>query len=136
MSHWHRSPSSISVATMLRRAKLRFILDDGLAAQLLSCLPRGAHTLRSLGFAQHPSREDVVALCHQNHGILVTADPAYAPLLIHDHKSSWGILLLPANKAVQLDRVRRLFAGIRPSVDRMVAEWMNASLSASQRQSG
>jgi hypothetical protein len=107
---------------MLRRAKLRFILDDGLPAQLLSCLPEGAHTLRSLGFAQRPSREDLVALCRQKHGILVTADAACTSLLIHDHKSSWGILLLSANKAVQLDVVRRIFAGtlaIRPSVERM-----------------
>jgi hypothetical protein len=82
MSHWHRSPRSISVGTMLLRAKLRFILDDGLPAQLLSCLPASAHTLRSLGLAQRPSREDLVALCHQNHEMLVTADPAYACLLI------------------------------------------------------
>lgn len=63
-----------------------------------------------------------MATCHQNHGMLVTADPAYSSLLIHDRKSSWGILLLPANKAVQLDLVRRFFAGslaIRPSVERM-----------------
>ena len=86
---------------MLRRSKLRFILDDGLPAQLLPCLPEeGTQTLRSLVFAQRPSREDLVALCQKKHGMLVTADPAYVSLLIHDYKSSWGILLLPENKAV------------------------------------
>jgi hypothetical protein len=122
MSHWHRAPRSISVGTMIRRAKLRFILDDGLPAQLLPCLPEGAHTLRFLGFPQRPSREDLVALCQKKHGMLVTADPAFVSLLIQDSKSSWGILLMPASKAVQLDVVRRLFAGtlaIRPSVERM-----------------
>ena len=63
-----------------------------------------------------------MALCQKKHGMLVTADPAFVSMLIQDSKSSWGILLLPASKAVQLDVVRRLFDGtlaIRPSVERM-----------------
>lgn len=121
MSHWHRAARSISVGTMLRRAKLRFILDDGLPVQL-PCLPEGAHTLRSLGFAQRPSREDLVALCQKKHGMLVTADPEIAQLLGLDSKAPWGVLLLSNIESDQIELLRRFFTGklsVRPSVERM-----------------
>src|SRR5437773_8458359 len=40
MSHRHRSPRSISVGTMVRPAKLRFILDEWLTCAIVVVLPR------------------------------------------------------------------------------------------------
>jgi hypothetical protein len=122
MSHWHRAPRAFSVKALLLRKKLNFIVDHGVAVDLATYLPPGTLIPDPSSRDQQPSRQELLKLCRQKQGVLITADPAYVSLLIQDSKSSWGILLLPASKAVQVNVVRRLFAGtlaIRPSVERM-----------------
>lgn len=122
MSHWHRLPRASSVKALLLRSKLRFILDRGFSVKLAAYFPEGTHSPYSLGLAQQPSSQEVLKLCQEKHGILVTANAEYASLLSLDRKTSWGVLLLPNNEAVQLDIVRRLFVGnlvFRPSVERI-----------------
>jgi len=73
-------------------------------------------------FAKHNRVRKCPRSCQQKHGILVTADSAYVPLLTLDHKTSWGVLLLSDVESAELDVVRRLFArnlAFRPSVERM-----------------
>ena len=90
MSNWYRIPRPVSIGTLLFRMKRDVILDDGMSQDLPRYLPDGTHRLREFGDPKRLCHKDVVHICQQKHGILVTTDVEYALLLNADSKDPWG----------------------------------------------
>ena len=95
MTHWYRLPSPVSVAKLLFHRKQDFVIDLGLSLGLKKCLPEGARFLRDIPESESLSRQQVIQLCREKHGILMTSDEEYTSVLRIDVKGAWGIILLP-----------------------------------------
>jgi hypothetical protein len=119
MSHWYRSPSSFSLAKLLRHRS--FILDPTVSGDLMSCFPDGVFACQPADLVLELSRPKLVRMCHTRHSVLITADREFVPLLSVETKQPWGLLLLPRQPESHGDVLQRLFAGrivFRPSVER------------------
>jgi hypothetical protein len=77
MTHWYRLPSPMSVARLLFHRKQHFIVDRGMSLDLNSCLPAGTRFLQDLPGSDALSRQQVIQLCHEKHGVLVTTAHAW-----------------------------------------------------------
>jgi hypothetical protein len=85
----------VSVEKLLFHRKQHFVIDLGLSLGLKKCLPEGARFLRDIPESESLSCQQVIQLCREKHGILVTSDEEYTSVLRIDVKGAWGIILLP-----------------------------------------
>lgn len=111
MTHWYRLPSPVSVAKLLFHRKQQFIIDRGLSPDLRRSLPEGAQFLDDVPEAELPSRDQVIQLCREKHGILVTSNEEYTPALRVDARGTWGIILLPTDVESQIRLWRKMASG-------------------------
>jgi hypothetical protein len=111
MTHWYRLPSPVSVAKLLFHRKQHFIVDRGLSHDLKKCLPEGARFLQDIPESEPLSRQQVIQLCNEKHGVLVTCDEEYTSALRIDVKGAWGIILLPRDVESQARLWRKMSSG-------------------------
>lgn len=111
MTHWYRLPSQVSVAKLLFNRKQQFIVNRGLPPELKRSLPVDARFLDDIPEADSPSREEVIELCREKHGILVTCDEDYTSPLRIDARGAWGVILLPSDVESQIRHWRRMASG-------------------------
>lgn len=122
MTHWYRLPSPMPVAKLLFHRKQQFIIDCGLSCDLRKCLPEGTRFLQDLPESEALSRQQVIQLCNEKHGVLVTCDEEYASALRIDGRGTWGMILLPSDFESQLRVWRRMSSGsltFRPTNESM-----------------
>ena len=112
MTHWYRLPGQMSVAKLLFHRKQHFIVDRGLSHDLKKCMLEGARICSNIPESEELSRQQVIQLCKEKHGVLVTSDEEYASALRIDVKGAWGIILLPRDVESQARLWREMSLGI------------------------
>ena len=96
---------------LLFHRKQHFIVDRGLSHDLKKCLPEGTRFLQDIPESEALSRQQVIQLCHEKHGVLVTCDEEYTSALRIDVKGAWGII--PAHLSeLSADSTRGLVPGL------------------------
>jgi hypothetical protein len=122
MSHWHRIPRAISVRSLVQRCAKCILLDRSVEFSVgnLKALSKDILTIYAMDPTEKLSRAQIVRLCQEMHGLLLTADIGVLPALITEGGAPWGVLLLPHGDAVQADTLQRLTANqlvVKPSID-------------------
>lgn len=122
MSHWHRAPRAISVRSLVQRCAKCILLDRSVeySVENLKALSKDIQTIYAMDPEEKLSRAQIVRLCQEMHGLLLTADIEVIPALFTEGGAPWGVLLLSHRDAVQADTLQRLVANkltARPSID-------------------
>jgi hypothetical protein len=125
MSHWYRAPRPISLRDLVRRSGEELVLDRGLDVPLdiMQALSKKIHPIQELSSREELSRKEIVRLCQEVHGLLLTTDGNVIPLLISEADAPWGAVLLPDSENAQVNVLRRLSAdelSARPSIDAQI----------------
>ena len=122
MSHWHRTPRAISVRSLVQRCAKCILLDRSVEVSVgnLKALSKDIQTIYAMDPAEKLSCAQIVRLCQEMHGLLLTADIGALPALTTEGGVPWGVLLLSHEDAVQEDTLHRLTADqlvVKPSID-------------------
>ncbi len=99
------------VTKLLFHRKQQFIVDRGLSHDLKRCLPEGARILQEIPESEALSRQQVIQLCSERRGALVTCDEEYTSALRIDVRGPWGIILLPSDVEPQIRAWRKMSSG-------------------------
>jgi hypothetical protein len=111
MTHWYRLPSPMSIAKLLFHRRQCFIVDRGLSHDLKRSLPEGTRFLQDIPESEARSCQQVIQLCREKHGVLVTCNEEYTSALRLDVKGAWGIILLPSDMESQIRLWRKMASG-------------------------
>ena len=122
MSHWHRTPRAISVRSLVQRCAKCILLDRSVEFPVgnLKALSKDIQTIYAMDPTDKLSRAQIVRLCQEMHGLLLTTDIGALSELITEGGTPWGVLLLSHGDAVQADTLQRLTADqlvAKPSID-------------------
>lgn len=122
MSHWHRTPHAISVRSLVQRYAKCILLDRDVEVSVgnLKALSKDVQAVSAMDSKARLSLAQLVRLCQEMHGLLVTADIAVIPVLITEGEAPWGAILLPEGKTAQVDTLQKLSANqlvVKPSVE-------------------
>lgn len=91
MSHWHRTPSAISVRSLIQHYAKSVLLDRTAEFSVgnLKALSKDIQTLRAMDPAEELSRTQIVRLCQEMHALLLTTDVEIIPMLIAEEGAPW-----------------------------------------------
>jgi hypothetical protein len=122
MSHWYRAPRQISLRELVRRSGAGLVSDHGIdvPGELLRALSKTVHPIQEMSSSKRLSSKEIVRLCQQIYGLLITINEDVIPMLTSETDAPWGAILLPNSKDAQVSILRRLLADelvARPSID-------------------
>jgi hypothetical protein len=122
MSHWHRSPKTVSVRHLIQRSAKCVLIDRTVEtpASMVRVLSTNILSVREMDPAERLSFADIVRLCQEMHAVLITSNSEVLSALIAESKAPWGAILLPIDQSPQADEIRRLMANqldVRPAGD-------------------
>jgi hypothetical protein len=111
-----RRRRTISPMPLMSRKKQPFIIDENLGAAIKAYLPAGSRTTVECGVRKGtPDLPFVLDLCQREEAMLVSADiefPRHVKKYQLSHNDCcWGLMLLPADEAKQIEVLQRLKQG-------------------------